>query len=100
MAPATERQRAYLAGLLTAERLAALTSAEAAFLIAFMVDRPANMSRAQQLFAFRLLGELPRDVVQRVIEGLARLAGRPAATTAPPALPARAVEVRDDGGRR
>ena len=101
--PASEAQLRYLTALTAPEKLAALTSSEARHLIGFLSAPPSNMSRAQQCYAFDLLGKLDRGDVRRLIEGLVRLAGSAAAApaVAPPARPAggavRRLSVAHDG---
>ncbi len=80
--PASEGQRRYLANLTTPERLAALTAAEARFLIDFLLGPPPNATRSQQLYLADLLVRLPPDWIRGLI---GELAAREAELAPPPA---------------
>ena len=87
--PASEAQLAYLGDLTAPERLAALSAAEARYLIAWLVGPPPNASRAQQLYLAALLERLPRDRLSALIGDLVAEAERPADTapSSPPPQP-------------
>jgi len=91
--PASEAQRSYLESLTAPERLAALSSAEARFLIRFLRSPPQNCSRAQQLYLADLLERLPRERLRNLIAKLAELeqGGKPAVPPAPAPAPPRWV---------
>ena len=84
-AVASEAQLAYLSTLAAPDRLAALSRAEARFLIGWLRGAPANMSRGQQLYIADLVAALPSAAVRKLIEGLLRLAGQVRAPALAPA---------------
>ena len=69
--PASAGQLKYLESLTGPDRLAALSAAEARFLIAFLLGPPPNASRAQQLFLLGLLERLSRERIGKLIRWLA-----------------------------
>lgn len=99
--PASPAQLAYLADLVKPERISALSSAEARYLIRFLLGPPPNASRAQQLFLLGLLERLPRDELRHLIADLAEQEQQTKAgegsQEARPATPARPATAAPEG---
>lgn len=67
---ASEAQCRALASMTAPERLALLSKREAIHLIGFLKGPPGGYSRAQELYLYGLIRELPGDVAAALIERL------------------------------
>lgn len=73
----SEAQLRYLSGLTAPDRLAALSSAEARLLIAWLRGAPPNMTRAQHCLLWGLVERLDRQQARQLIDELRQRTAEP-----------------------